>query len=301
LLQTSKKSKGMKKKIVFLLLILVSQISIAQTNYQVEFSKFCELNDTTSQKQLLEKWEKEKPNDAELQTSYFNYYLAKSKKEVIGLTQNEKKDNLSQASISFGRQTYYNNQDFTKGIEHINKGIKNFPNRLDMRFGKIYALGSKKMWTEYTEEVIKAIEFSNKNANQWTWTNHEPVKDSKKFFFQNVQGYTRQLYNTENDDLLVNMRQICEATLKHYPNHVQSLTNIAITYLVVGEHDKGIQILLKAEKINPKDYIVLGNIAQAYKNKGDKKRAIKYHQKTIKYGDESAKKYSKEQIKELKK
>ena len=42
---------------------------------------------------------------------------------------------------------------------------------------------------------------------------------------------------------------------------------------------------MKAKKINPKDYIVLSNIAQAYKLKGDKNNAIKYYELTVKYGD----------------
>ena len=67
------------------------------------------------------------------------------------------------------------------------------------------------------------------------------------------------------------------------------------------QYDKALEPLLKAEKLNPKDYIVLNNIAQAYKLKGDTKNAIKYYELTIKYGDEQAKKYAQGQIDELKK
>ena len=59
-------------------------------------------------------------------------------------------------------------------------------------------------------------------------------------------------------------------------------------------------IIERAEKINPKDYIVLGNIALGYKLKGDKEKAIEYYEKTVEYGDESAKEYAKQQLKELK-
>ena len=67
------------------------------------------------------------------------------------------------------------------------------------------------------------------------------------------------------------------------------------------QYDKALGPLLKAEKLNPKDYIVLSNIAQAYKLKGDSKNAIKYYELTSKYGDEQAKKYAEGQIDELKK
>ena len=97
------------------------------------------------------------------------------------------------------------------------------------------------------------------------------------------------------------MREIANEILKYYPNHIESLSNLSITYLLTGEYDKGIDALKKAEKINPKDFIILSNIAQGYKLKGDKEKAIEYYQKTIEYGDEQAKEYSKQQIKELKK
>ncbi len=94
---------------------------------------------------------------------------------------------------------------------------------------------------------------------------------------------------------------MANAILKHYPNHIESLSNLSITYLLTGEYDKGIEPLLKAEKLNPQDYIVLSNIAQGYKLKGDKEKAIEYYQKTMEFGNEQAKTYAKEQIEELKK
>ena len=57
---------------------------------------------------------------------------------------------------------------------------------------------------------------------------------------------------------------------------------------------------MKAEKINPKDFIILNNIAHGYKLKGDLKKAIKYYEKTIEFGDEQAKKSAKQQIDMLK-
>ena len=123
----------------------------------------------------------------------------------------------------------------------------------------------------------------------------------EKEFLLDIQTYQLQLYNTENDNLLKNMREIANTVLKFYPNHIESLSNLSITYLLTGEYDKGIEPLLRAEKINPKDYIVLSNIAQGYKLKGDKKKAIEYYEKTVEFGDDRAKEYAKQQIIELKK
>ena len=188
-----------------------------------------------------------------------------------------------------------------KGLNKIDEGIKLYPNRLDMRFGKIYALGEIQNWNYFTSEIIKAINHSSVNDNNWSWTNFETRTGGEKDFLLDIQTYQLQLYDNGNDSLLKNMREIANEVLKYYPTHIESLSNLSITYLLTGEFDKGIEPLLIAEKINPEDFIVLSNIAQGYKLKGDNKKAIEYYEKTIKYGDERAKDYAAKQIEELKK
>ena len=197
--------------------------------------------------------------------------------------------------------TYYEPTLLSKGFDWISKGIKKHPNRLDMRFGKIYMFGQLEDYEKFTTEIITTIAYSNENKNKWTWSDSKPLDDPKEFMLSSIQNYQLQLYNTENDNLLDNMKRIAETVLKYYPDHVESLSNISIVFMLQKQYDKALEPLLKAEQTNPKDYIVLSNIAQAYKLKGDNKNAIKYYELTIKFGDEQAKKYAQGQIDELKK
>lgn len=297
----------MKKIPGILITVLLCQMGLSQ-DYFSEFQKYCETHDTINQLKVLTKWESDAPKDAELFTSFFNYHFMKSRNEVIVTSIEEPKgkglvlkDSINQTSGYIGSQIHYEQSELKKGFDKIDEGIKLYPNRLDMRFGKIYVFGLIPDWENFTSEIIKTIEYSAKNNNNWTWTNHQKYDGGKKEFLLDIQTYQLQLYNTGDDSLLVNMREIAKTVLKFYPNHVESLSNLSITYLLTDEYDKGIEPLLRAEKINPKDYIVLGNIAQGYKLKGDKKKAIEYYEKTIKYGDEKAKAYAKQQIKKLKK
>lgn len=297
----------MKKILGTLIAILISQIGFSQ-DYQSEFQKYCQTNDTINQLKVLTEWNSANPKDAELYTSYFNYHFMKSRQEVIALTNDEPngeglvlKDSLNQTAGYLESQIHYNENELTKGLNKINEGIKLYPNRLDMRFGKIYALGQISDWDNFTSEIITTIQYSSTNNNNWTWTNNEKQENGKDFFLSSLQDYQVQLYNTGNDELLKNMREIANEVLKYYPYHIESLSNLSVTYLLTGEYDKGIAPLLQAEKLNPKDYIVLSNIAQGYKLKGDKKKAIEYYEKTIEFGDEPAKVFAKKQIEELKK
>ncbi len=290
-----------------LIAILISQIGFSQ-DYQSEFQKYCQTNDTINQLKVLVEWKNSNPKDAELYTSFFNYHFMKSKQEVLAMSTDEPngesfvlKDSLNQTAGFIGSKIHFDKTELERGLNKIDEGIKLYPDRLDMRFGKIYALGEVFDWKRFTSEIIKTIEYSAKNDTNWTWTNNEKYDGGEKEFLLDMQTYQLQLYNTGNDNLLKNMREIANTVLKFYPNHIESLSNLSITYLLVGEYDKGIEPLLRAEKINPKDYIVLSNIAKGYKLKGDKKKAIEYYERTVEFGDDSAKEYAKQQIIELKK
>ncbi len=292
-------------KIISLILILICQVAFCQ-DYPSEFQKYFNENDTINQLKVLKEWEKANPEDSELYTQYFNYYFQKAENSFVSITTEKPegesfvlKDSLNMNVGYLGSQIQYNLEEIKKGFNKIDKGIGLYPNRLDMRFGKIYVFGKLKDWDNFTHEIIKTVEHSSKNKNEWTWTNNEKLTDGKEFMLAAIQDYQVQLYNTEKDDLLENMRNIANEILKYYPNHIESLSNISITYLLTGEYDKGIEALLKAEKLDPQDFIVLSNIAHGYKLKGDKKKAIEYYEKTIQYGDELAKQNASQQIKEL--
>ena len=296
------------KKFQILFVFLLVQSFIFAQNFQDDFKKHYDNKDTVNQLKTLIKWEKSDPKDPELFTSYFNYYVVNARKEVLSVSTSKQvgenlvlTDSTSKEVGYLGSKIYYDYDKVEKGIAKINQGIALHPNRLDMRFGKIYVLGMLGNWKEFTTEIITTVKHSSTNDNNWTWTNNKSREDGKAFFLTSLQTYQMQLYNTEDDALLVNMRDIANEVLKYYPDHVESLSNLSITYLLTKEYDKGLEVLLKAEKINPKDTIVLANIAHGYKLKGDKKTSIAYYEKMAKYGDEETKSYAQSQIEKLKK
>ncbi|QQT28758.1 hypothetical protein I6I99_15465 [Sphingobacterium multivorum] len=300
----------MNKKVTLLIfgLTLVFNQVFGQT-FKQQFNEFVSKKDTLGQQQLLDKWEKSDSNDPELYIAYFNYFVKKSVKEVVTLGQNPEgndvlqimdKDSSKKEPVAYlYGDTYYDQNILKKGFDYIDKGLSKYPNRLDMRFGKIYLLGQIENYEKFTAEIINTIDYSHVNKNKWTWADNKPLGDPENFMLSSIQDYQLQLYNTENDNLIENMKRIAEAVLKYYPEHIESLSNISIVFMLQKQYDKALDTLLKAEKLNPKDCIVLNNIAQTYKLKGDTINAIKYYKLTIQYGDDKAKNYANGQIEEL--
>lgn len=296
-----------KHHFLFIGILFLYSFSAAQS-YREDFIKHLKAEDSTAQMALLTKWEQEKPDDPALFVSYFNHYFMQGKEDVLtmesGLSSGDDiqvQDSSGDVKGFIGSTTLYDSRIIDKGIVYINKGIAKYPSRLDMRFGKIFVYGQMENWEGFTTEIMESISYSDEIKNQWTWSNGDPLENSESFFLSALQTYQIQLFDTEKDSLLGNMRRIANHILTFYPDHIPSLSNLSITYLLTEEYEKGLEPLLKAKKLDPKDAIVLSNIARIYVLKEDNKKAIKYYKKVLKYGEGQTKEFAEEQIEVLKK
>lgn len=296
----------MNKLITLLLVLITGQYGFCQ-EYHADFLKHFNTGNTKKQLKVLKKWEAESPNDAALFTSYFNYHVKQAQRvEFIKETYDPETyfDYILRFNDNRDPETVLDNIKFDldelkKGFNKIDEGIKLFPNRLDMRFGKIFVLGQVADWNAFTREIIKAIEHSAKNDNKWTWTNGTDSLGDQESFLLAIRNYQIGLYDVGNDALIDNMIEISNALDTHYPEYVDNLITLSTCYLLKKDYEKGIDALLKAESINQNDYVILGKIAEAYKLKGDYMQAIEYYKKTYVLGNERAIAYAREQVKLL--
>lgn len=289
------------KLFTFLLLLSLGLVR-AQNNLEM-FNDALAAGDSLMQWSVLEKWESEDPTNAELFTSYFNFYYLNAKKELLVLSSELNGSDGLGIVDSSGKevgylvgQQFYDADMMDKAFAKINQGIQLYPNRLDMRFGKIYVLGVIENWEDFTKEIIATVHYSVVNNNAWTWTYHQPLDDGEPFFLQSIQDYQVTLFETGEDKLLKNMREIDEVVIKYYPNNLVSYCNIGTTYIIEGDYENGFSYLKQAENIDKKDATVLNNLAYAYQLSNQPKKAIKYYKKIIKYCDESEAEYAQEEI-----
>lgn len=296
-------------KTFFTLLLVIVGCSVSGYSQSLqEFNALADKNDTLAQLSLITKWEKKGKNDPDFYVAAFNYYANRARKEVVSLQQNapngetlQLTDSDGNAAGYMGNSVVYSADETANAFKYINTGISKFPNRLDLRFGKTYLLGQTGDYEGFTKEIVAAIDYSDKIKNKWVWIGAKPLEDSKAFMLGSIQSYINQIYETEDDSLLENMLQISNRVLKYYPDEVIFLSDASIVHMLRNEPDKALESLLKAEKITPDDYIVLGNIAHAYVMKNDTANAIKYYELTIKYGDNDTREFSQQKIEELKK
>lgn len=282
-----------------------------QAKGQTNFDKFCKLfaeKDMAKAKDLLVSWEGSGANDPEFYTCAFNYYFSTSRKEMLAMQREEPENESLQITDSAGAivgclasNTEYIQDKVDSAFLYIDRGIAQFPDRLDMRFGKIYALGMVGDYSMFTTTLVKTIERSVVNNNRWLWTENEKREKAREFLLENIQAYLVQLYNTEDDSLLKNMITIGDLTLLHYPKNVEVLSTTATAYLLTKRYDQAIAYLKQAEGLNPHDAIVLNNLARAYSLQGATAKAIEYYRLAKQYGDKDIQQQAQHYLEQLEK
>jgi len=293
-------------RITLALTFLIVVTAAKGQNFKQQFYDAAKKSDTTAARNVLNSWAATNNKDPELFIAWFNFYEQKARQEIVLLSSGKPttpafvfKDSSGKQAGYLTSSTKYNPAIIATGFDYINQGLALYPQRLDMWFGKIYMLGECEAWDLFANTIVEAINYGHKTNNAWLWKDGKPLDDAQDFFLTSMQDYITTIYNTENDSLLPFMRQISMEVLKFYPQHVESLSNVALTYIIMHDYDKGLEYLLKAEDINPKDVIVLNNIAAAYKKKGDKPKAKEYYGKIIKYGNKEEAGDAKQRIKKL--
>lgn len=290
--------------------VFLVAFGVSAQDHQSDYYRSLHEKDTAAQAVNLRRWEAASPNDAELFVAQFNFYINRAKQEIIVIDP-ESAEGDDVLAISDGGQTVgtihgqttWDKDLSAKALASIRKGIALYPDRLDMRFGCVHFLGLTEDTDGVVREIVATIERSTKNGNAWLWSQGKPVgepptsaKDPREFMLSIVQTYVGQLYENGRGK---EIRTIAEAVLAVYPDHVESLSNLAFTYILEEDFDRALELLKKAEKLGPEDAVVLGNIAWCCLSKGDKAGAKKYYKKVLKYGDVESKTFAEQQLKKL--
>lgn len=294
------------KKII--LLFLIYPITFFGQNFKNQFqSKFNDEDYNPNEiKKLLENWSKDNKNDVEYYIAAFNFYFRESQQEIVQLTKNEPEQNQEALILidSLGNKSGYmyshissSDSLFNISQKIIDNGIKLFPDRLDLRFGKIHTLGRLEKFEKFTNEILLTIDHSIKIKHKWHWSNDKILDDSENFLINAIQDYQNTLFQAESDD---NLKKVAKKMYDTFPNNLFVISSYGVTFLIEGKNKEALKLYLKAEKINPNDSIVLNNIALIYERLSDNENALKYYKKMIEVGDEKAKELAEIKINQLK-
>lgn len=278
----------------------------AGQSFEDRFKAAFEDGNLELQRKVLKEWEPAEPNNPEFYISAFNHFLSRSRQEALSISRDGDKDAVVELKDEKSGKTagylssriIYDPKTLNVALGYLTEGIRRFPDRLDMRFGQIYVVNETEDFGQSVKLIVATLNRSNENKNKWKWKKGENLENPQEFLLDNIQAYLGKIFN-ESPDPGVFIREVAAAALKYYPEDVRYLSNLAVSHMLSEEWDAALVPLLKAHQIAPTDYVVIGNVAYSYFEKGDKKNAIKFYRLLKQHGNEAARSQADEKLREL--
>lgn len=251
-------------------------------------------NDYAAVEETLAKWESESPDNPELLIAYFNYYLHRDMNSVMALGQ------MDDGRFGLYDQQTFKDEDVKTGISYLDKALKNYPERLDIHFGKCSSLLRAGKYEEACKAIIDVLDTSKKVKNKWTWTYNEPIdEDGEVALFSGINDYFATLFNYfgVTKDYV---KDVVTKIEKTYPNNIIGMNQCARYYSEIGDNNKAIKLLKKAYSKDKTDYVILGNLGYMYELTENYKEARKCYNEMLKMSDPRVQQYAQEALDAIK-
>ena len=294
------------KKISLFLFISALSLLPLFADFKSDYEKYIKSENIKKLEVLLPEWEKAEPDNPEMFIAYFNYYLLKGRSSGLTL---DTVPPESGPAISFsdpdtgetvgyiGGQTSYDKTNTEKALDYLNKGLAIAPERLYMHFGRISILGQINEYERMAEKIIEVFRVAKKINHKWLWSNNEPMgDDAENIMLDSINDYHAHLLMAKDAKATESEIQVCLAQTKAYPKNIYAYNFLGAAYMQTGQDEKALQAFLSAEKIDPSDGIVLGNIGKWYADHGDTKNAKKYYKKMLKNPDTRVREFARNRL-----
>lgn len=254
------------KRIVFLILALVAVCTAQAQSYPDQFQEALDRNDFKAQRAILADWQLAAPSDIDLYVARWNYYV----NSYMGEDQTGNLSDRDHAIVD-------------SGFAVIDEAIALYPERLELRFGKIYFLGQIMQWDAFEKEIVRTLDYSEQIHHRWTF--NDLMGQGKDLMTEGLQDYQSDMFATIADKqhltaadsaMVLRIRRVAHRTIQVFPSDVAAMNMLAVSHMLLEDYDAAVKHLLRAEKIEPTNPIVLANLVQVYSRLGKKKETKIY-------------------------
>ena len=256
------------KQIIPLLLLLPMAFGAAAQSYSDSFYDALNSDNLVMQRQVLAEWQQASPDDIDLYIARFNYPMG----QTLGTSSTASADST---------------------VLVIDQAIRLFPDRLDLRFGKIYFLGEIRRWASFADEIISTLDRSELINHRWQFPNFD--QGGRILIVEGVQDYLYTLFSsgqpTEDGtdqaaattapapDALPQIRRIAHRAAQLFPSEPAFFSALAYTYIAEADYQTALHHLKRAEQLAPNDPAVLQQLVDIYTRMKDKKSAAQYRER----------------------
>ncbi|MGN0194866.1 MAG: hypothetical protein ACI4AE_00230 [Candidatus Cryptobacteroides sp.] len=248
---------------------------------------------------LLDKWEEAYPDDLDMLSGRFVYYYTKSKSDRIepkggkatfmGAKPALTLKDSTGADINYFQESFFDDELFGEAVKVMDRIIRTYPQRLDMRFTKITALMSyeKESPDMALSELMSLIDLNYTGHPQWEYPGIDVVDN--EVFKASVQEYCYTFFRLGVPEGYEAFRKSAEKMLSYNRDDVLFLNDMGSYYLVAKKDSRNaLKYYNKVLKKAPDDITAIRNCVVLARNAKDVKLEKKYLPMLIKYGETEA-------------
>jgi tetratricopeptide (TPR) repeat protein len=300
----------MRLTLILLLLLSIQVFCVDKDKYDKVIALISS-HDLAGAKSEIDKMTPDCENDPDYYVLVLNYYFEKAATSAINITTEQpdnnkeyltlKRSDDSTATAYLAGINKYDKTIIEEGLKVFIPAIEKFPDRLDMLYGLVYLYSETGEYKKSGEMLIKILDRSGENKNLWLKSFNEKLDDSYHFMIENIQSYLSKIMESDDENAMDIMFSVSERMVSLYPDNVYGYNNLGYYYVNQQNMSEAQKYFLLAEKINPKDVIVLANLAEISSRQNNASEAEKYYKKIIEYGNEDDRMWAEEKMKTLNK
>ena len=250
---------------------------------------------------LLQKWERDYPEDLEMLLGKFSYYYSKSRTSTLEVRDGNRylgntpsltlKDSLGK-NVNYFEIPTFDDDLFGKATQAVDKAIELNQHRLDLRVLKISALlDYEKDSPDMALASLKSlIDYDGHSHPTWEYPG---LVSDKDLFPAVMQDCCFAFYRIATPSSYEAFKEVSEKMLSYYPDALQYMTNIGSYYLVGKKDSKtALKYYNKVLKKRPDDYATIKNCVLLARSEKNVKLEKKYLPMLIKVTPDETEKAS---------
>ena len=270
-------------------LLFVSIGLAAEQDYAARFKELRERKADAQIEPLLNDWREKRPNDPDAWITSANYYF--NQRQVMISRKKSQKGDFSltdKTGKQAGSISFESDEAATKrAADLLQQATTKFPDRLDIWCGLAFVYQESGDFDSEFSTLQRMVSYARDHLAQLRWLNGENLPEPADHFIPGkLHSYGMYYEKKENPEDDKRFLKIATFAAEQFPGHPYAFNDVALYYSIAGDNAKTREWLEKANRINPKDTLVLMNLGQICSKLGDNRDARKWYQEVLKVDPE---------------
>ena len=279
-------SRVVADSLLAILLLVPGTGPAAEQDYAARFKELHDRKAEAEIEPLLEEWREKKPNDPDAWITSANYYfnqrqvmISTKKPEKGDFVVSDPKTGKTAGSISFEQ----NKGSVNRAAELLQEATKKFPNRLDIWCGLAFIDQESGNFDAELSTLRDMVAYARDHATELKWLKGENLpQPPDQFIPEKLHSYGLYYEKKENPKDDNRFLEIAKFSAEQFPNHPYAFNDVAMYFSVIGDNAKTREWLERANRIDPKDTLVMMNLGHICSKLGDNRGARKWYEEVIK-------------------